>query len=77
MTAAVKRYAELARANGLTPTQLALSFVYNRWFVTSTIIGATTMTQLKENINAYQVKLSDAVMNEIEQIHLTMMNPAP
>lgn len=77
VTAAVKCYAELARANNLTPTQLALSFVYNRWFVTSTIIGATTMTQLQENINAYQVKLSDAVMNEIEQIHLAMMNPAP
>ena len=77
VAAAVKRYAELARANDLTPTQLALSFVYNRWFVTSTIIGATTMTQLKENINAYQVKLSDAVMNEIEQIHLAMMSPAP
>lgn len=77
VTAAVKRYAELARANDLTPTQLALSFVYNRWFVTSTIIGATSMVQLKENIDAYQVKLSDAVLNEIEQIHLTMMNPAP
>ncbi len=77
VTAAVKRYAELARANDLTPAQLALSFVYHRWFVGSTIIGATTMTQLKENIDAYQVTLSDAVLNEIEAIHLVMMNPAP
>ncbi|MFW5432741.1 MAG: aldo/keto reductase [Methylophilaceae bacterium] len=77
VTAAVKRYAELARANNLTPTQLALSFVFNRWFVTSTIVGATSMTQLKENIDAYQVKLSDEVLSEVEQIHLVMMNPAP
>ncbi len=77
VTAAVKRYAELARANDLTPAQLALSFVYHRWFVGSTIIGATTMTQLKANIEAHQVVLSDEVLNEIEAIHLTMMNPAP
>ena len=70
-------YAKLARAHGLTPTQLALSFVYHRWFVASTIIGATNMAQLQENIAAYQVKLSDEVLAEIEQIHLTMMNPAP
>jgi aryl-alcohol dehydrogenase-like predicted oxidoreductase len=40
---ASRRYADLARAHGLTPTQLALSFVMHRWFVASTIIGATTM----------------------------------
>ena len=74
---AVVAYAELARANDLTPTQLALSFVYHRWFVGSTIIGATSMSQLKENIGAYQTVLSDALIAEIEQIHLTMMNPAP
>jgi len=70
-------YAKLARQHGLTPTQLALSFVYHRWFVTSTIIGATTMAQLQENIMAWQVKLSPEVMQEIELLHLTMMNPAP
>ena len=74
---ASKRYAELARAHGISPTQLALSFVYHRWFVSSTIIGATTMNQLTENVSAYFVKLSDEVLAEIEQIHLTMMNPAP
>ena len=70
-------YAELARAHGLTPTQLALSFVYHRSFVASTIIGATTMAQLKENIEAWQVKLTPDVLAEIEHLHLTMMNPAP
>lgn len=74
---AAAAYAKLARAHGLTPTQLALSFVYHRWFVSSTIIGATSMAQLKENIEAWQVKLSPEVLAEIEQLHLTMMNPAP
>lgn len=75
--AASKRYTELARAHGLSPTQLALSFVYHRWFVSSTIIGATSMTQLAENVSSYFVKLNTDVLAEIEQIHLTMMNPAP
>jgi len=70
-------YAKLARAHGLTPTQLALSFVYHRWFVSSTIIGATTMQQLKENIDAWDTKLAPEVLQEIEHLHLTMMNPAP
>ena len=74
---AAKNYAELARAHGLTPTQLALSFVYHRWFVGTTIIGATSMAQLQENLAAYQVRLSDEVMAAIEQQHLLMMNPAP
>jgi aryl-alcohol dehydrogenase-like predicted oxidoreductase len=54
-----------------------LSFVYHRWFVTSTIIGATSMTQLRENIAAWQKPLSAELMAEIEQIHLRYMNPAP
>jgi aryl-alcohol dehydrogenase-like predicted oxidoreductase len=75
--AASAAYAKLGRAHGLTPTQLALSFVMHRWCVSSTIIGATSMAQLQENIAAYDIKLSDEVLSEIEQIHLTMMNPAP
>ncbi len=74
---AVVAYAALARANNLTPTQLALSFVYNRWFVASTIVGATSMAQLKENIGAWQIKLSAEVMTEIERLHVAMTNPAP
>jgi len=45
--------------------------------VTSTIIGATTMQQLKQNIDAWNTKLSEDVLQEIEYLHLTMMNPAP
>jgi aryl-alcohol dehydrogenase-like predicted oxidoreductase len=70
-------YAKLARENSLTPTQLALSFVMHRWCVSSTIIGATSMAQLQENIGAYQVKLSHEVLAEIEKIHLSTPNPAP
>jgi aryl-alcohol dehydrogenase-like predicted oxidoreductase len=77
VAAATAAYAELAQAHGLTPVQLALSFVYHRWFMGSTIIGATNMTQLQENIAAYTVHLSEEVLAAIEQLHLTMMNPAP
>lgn len=75
--AATAAYVELAQAHGITPVQLALSFVYHRWFMGTTIIGATNMAQLQENIAAYTVRLSDEVLNAIEQLHLTMMNPAP
>lgn len=70
-------YVKLARTQGLTPAQLALSFVMHRWCVSSTIIGATSMTQLQENLAAYSVKLSDSALAEIEKIHLTAPNPAP
>ena len=74
---AVAAYAELARRNGLTPTQLALAFVATRWFAASTIIGATTMAQLKEDIDACLLPLSDEIVADIEQLHLRYTNPAP
>jgi len=49
----------------------------HRWCVKSTIIGATSMRQLKENINAWNTTLSSDVLQEIERLHLTMTNPAP
>lgn len=70
-------YTHLARHHGLTPTQMALAFVYHRWFVTSTIIGATSMQQLMENIEAWDCIISPELLNEIEQLHLRYMNPAP
>lgn len=70
-------YAHLARKHGMTPAQMALAFVYHRWFITSTIIGATSMTQLMENMDAWDCKLSPELLNEIEQLHLRYMNPAP
>jgi len=74
---AAGKYVELARANGLTPTQLALAFINSRPFLTSNIIGATTMEQLKENIESIDVKLDTETLNVIENIHQEIPNPAP
>ena len=74
---AVRAYAELARELGLTPAQLALAFVYSRWFVASTIIGATTMDQLKENIGALDIEWTEEIESEVSKIHLKYFNPAP
>ncbi|SHG42799.1 aldo/keto reductase [Massilia sp. CF038] len=73
--AAVKEYAELARANGMTPTQMALAWCYSRWFVASTIVGATTLAQLKDNIDAASVTLSTEVVDAINTIHSRITNP--
>ena len=70
-------YAELAAKHGMSPATLALSFVMHRWFVTSTIIGATSMAQLKENLDAWEKPLSGDILQEIEALHLRYMNPAP
>lgn len=72
---ACRRYAALARANGLTPAQLALAWCYSRWCVASTIIGATTMAQLKENIDAFSVEPGNDVITAINAIHSEITNP--
>ncbi|UGQ45282.1 aldo/keto reductase [Massilia endophytica] len=71
----VGQYAELARANGLTPAQLALAWCYSRWFVGSTIIGATTLEQLKANIDAWSVKLTPELAAAVDAIHAETPNP--
>ncbi len=73
--AAVKEYAELARAHGMTPATMALAWCYSRWFVASTIIGATSIAQLKENIDAVDVSLSAEVVSAIDAIHTRITNP--
>jgi aryl-alcohol dehydrogenase-like predicted oxidoreductase len=73
--AAVKEYAALARANGMSPAQMSLAWCYSRWFVGSTIIGATNLAQLKENIDAESVTLSDEVVAAIDAIHARYTNP--
>ena len=73
--AAVQEYAALARANGMTPAQMALAWCYSRWFVASTIVGATTLAQLKENIDAEAIVLSDEVVVAIDAIHARITNP--
>lgn len=75
--AAIGRYVALAKKHGLTPVQLALAFVNSRPFTTSNIIGATSMTQLRENIESVNVTLSDDVLAEIDALHQMQPNPAP
>ncbi len=74
---ATQLYKQLADANGLTLVQLAEAFVHQQSFVTSTIIGATSLAQLKENIDAFDLVLSKEVLAEIEKIQETHPNPAP
>lgn len=74
---AVKAYADLAKAHGLSLTQLALAFVNSRAFVTSNIIGATSMGQLKENIDSLSVELSEDIQQSLEKIHEEHTYPCP
>ena len=74
---AVEDYLHIAKEANLSLTQMALSFAYRQWFVTSTIIGATSINQLKENISAYEIILKDDILEKIDQTHLKRMNPAP
>jgi aryl-alcohol dehydrogenase-like predicted oxidoreductase len=67
--AAVDGYHEVAKKYGLVPTQMALKFVDKQSFVTSTIIGATNMSQLKSNIDAFNIVLSEDVMKDIAQVY--------
>lgn len=74
---AVAAYRAIARKYNLSPVALALAFVRQRWFVTGTIIGATTLEQLRENLASVQVTLSPEILAEIEQVHQRYPNPAP
>jgi len=74
---AVAAYVDIAKKHQLSPTQLALAFVRSRWFVKSTIIGATTMAQLKENLESVNVELDKDILSEIDVVHSRYPNPAP
>jgi len=74
---AVDDYYKLAKENGLTLTQMSLAFVNSRPFMTSNIIGATTMEQLKENIGTVDIDLSDEIIEKINLIHSNNPNPTP
>ncbi len=74
---ATARYLKIAEEHGLSLTQMALAFINTRPFVTSNIIGATNLNQLKENIDSVDVVLNDDVLFAIEQVHKEISNPAP
>ena len=74
---ASRLYNEIAKDFGLTLTELALAFIEKQPFVTSTIIGATNLEQLEQNINTINVSLSEEIMLEVENIQNNFPNPAP
>ncbi|MCS3902270.1 aryl-alcohol dehydrogenase-like predicted oxidoreductase [Methylohalomonas lacus] len=75
--AATAAYVALAEKHGLSPAQMALAYVNSRPFLTSTIIGATTMDQLRQNIDSVNITLDAGLLEEIEAIHTRQPNPAP
>ena len=74
---ATQEYYELAREHDLSLARMALAFVNSRPFITSNIIGATSMQQLEENISSIEVDLSDELIKGIESIHNNIPDPAP
>lgn len=76
-TEATKRYLKIAEDYNMTLAQMALAFVTQQPFVTSNIIGATNLKQLKENIESINITLSDAILKEINAVHADIPNPAP
>tara|TARA_B100001741_G_scaffold309701_1_gene307791 strand:+ start:370 stop:1407 length:1038 start_codon:yes stop_codon:yes gene_type:complete len=74
---AYDEYHKLSKENNMTMVQLAQAFVNSRPFVTSNIIGATSMDQLKENIDSIKVELTEEIMEKINLIHNNNPNPAP
>jgi aryl-alcohol dehydrogenase-like predicted oxidoreductase len=74
---ATKKYVELAGKLGLSATQMALAYVNSRPFIGANIIGATSIDQLKENIQSTEVVLATEVIEQIELIHREIPNPSP
>jgi aryl-alcohol dehydrogenase-like predicted oxidoreductase len=74
---AISAYVALAKKHGLDPAQIAIGYAVSRPFVTSVIIGATAMDQLKTDIDAADLALADTVLEDIDQIHLDYPNPCP
>ena len=74
--AAARRYNQLARDHGLTPTQMALAFCYTKWQVASTIIGVTSLAQLDENLDAWGTQLAPELLAQIDAIRWELGDPA-
>ncbi|MEZ4937902.1 MAG: aldo/keto reductase, partial [Crocinitomicaceae bacterium] len=74
---ATEAYMKIAEASGMSLAEMSLAWVSSRPFVTSNIIGATNMDQLKENIGSIQIELEDSIIEAIEEVHKVIPNPAP
>lgn len=75
-TKATKRYLQIAEDNNMTLAQMSLAFVNQQPFLTSTIIGATNLKQLKENIDSIDIDLTEEILSEINEVHNAIPNPA-
>lgn len=75
-TEAAKRYLKIAEQNNMTLAQMSLAFVSQQPFVTSTIIGATNLDQLEENIESINIVLSDEILKQINEVHQVIPNPS-
>jgi len=74
---ALQDYAAIARRHGMSLATLSLAFAYRRWFMGSTIVGATSLNQLEENLAAWDIVLSQDIIDEIDEVHERYTNPAP
>jgi aryl-alcohol dehydrogenase-like predicted oxidoreductase len=70
-------YVRIAQDAGLNPTQMALAYARTRWFCSSVILGATTLTQLEQNLSSHALILTKEVIAQIEEVHKRTPNPAP
>ncbi|GAL60872.1 aldo/keto reductase [Algibacter lectus] len=76
-TEATKCYLKIAEDNNMSLAEMSLAFVNQRPFLTSNIIGATNLEQLKENINTINITLSEDILEQINAVHAEIPNPAP
>ena len=74
---ATQAYTDIAREHGLDPAQMALAYVNSRTFLTSNIIGATSLEQLQSNLDSLDVKLNPEILQKIEAVHNQIPNPSP
>ena len=74
---ATESYVNIAREYGMDPAQMAIAFVNRQPFLTSNIIGATSMEQLRTNIGAAGINLPDSLIEEINGVHALLPNPCP
>lgn len=72
---AIREYVKVAESAAMTPQQLAYLFCKSRWFIPSTIIAASNIEQLEENIRAFGMEMKDDVLSAINDIHLRYTNP--
>jgi aryl-alcohol dehydrogenase-like predicted oxidoreductase len=76
-TDAIRQYVQIAQDHGLAPSTMAMAFVNRQPFVSSTIVGATTLAQLQENIDSVNCELDDDVIKAIQTVHQQQPNPCP